>query len=199
MGTTPQLTGNVYGLSVYVNNCINNGKSQGGHDYEEFALFVEDVQHVINRNPSVFALPGIDQDSHGLPKIYSIDFGMLEETIILSGAMADEENNPYLPTVHDMMRIGRTWWSAFSLSGADTTGFNRLLLQTSGAWNDVNNQPVGDGNWSGEVYGFTFQNITTSRTAGQLEWGYKMTLAVVKFPQEDEPGGASGGLKWMKP
>lgn len=197
MGTQPMLINavNQYGVSIFANNCINNGHSQGGSKYEEFALFVEDVTHIVNRNPSVFALPGVDQGS-GLPKIYSIDFGMLEETIILSGSIADGESNQYLPTVHDIMRIARTWWVAFTLDGANTTGFNRLLLQTAGSWNDVFKNPVAEGSPNWEIYGFTFQNVQTSRTGGKLEWGYKATLGVVKFPEEIDPI-TGKAMEWM--
>ncbi len=176
---------NVSGFTIFNDNCINNGKIPGDPNYEEFALRVEDVTHVINRNPSVFAIPGVNQDGHGQPKIYSIDFGMLEENIILSGPIPDEDfllNNGWLPTVRDLTRIGRQWWYNFSLSGADTIGFNQIALRT------------GPGGLDFEVYGFTFQNVQVSRKSGVLAWDYKMTLTVVKFPGELLPNGHA--LAW---
>lgn len=171
------------GLTIFNDNCINNGKPPGS-GYEEFALNVEDYQHVINRNPSVFALPGVNAGGTGLPKIYSIDFGMLSENIILSGTFGDGTPSAWLPTARDMLRIARTWWSNFSLSGVNSNGFNRASIK------------VGPGVFDAELFGFTFQNVQISRKGGVLTYDFKMTLAVVKFQEELAPSGSGKPYPW---
>lgn len=188
MATTADLHNGVSasGFSIFNDNCINNGFAPSDPNYEEFALNVEDYQIVVNRNPSVFALPGVNSGSSGsgLPKLYSIDFGMLQETIILSGTIPDGLPNSWLPTGRDMLRISRTWWHNFSLSGTSTNGFNRASIK------------VGPGVFDAELFGFTFQNVQISRKGGVLTYDFKMTLAVVKYQDELAPPGSGKSYPW---
>lgn len=188
MATTPDLHNalSISGYTIFNDNCINNGFPASDPHYEEFALNVEDYQIVINRNPSVFALPGVNSGSsaNGYPKIYSIDFGMLQETIILSGTMPDGTGNAWLPTGRDTLRIARTWWHNFSLSGTNTNGFNRASIK------------VGPGVLDAELFGFTFQNVQISRKGGVLTYDFKMTLAVVQYQENLAPTGSGKPYPW---
>lgn len=193
------------GFSLATNTCINNGANPGNTGYEEFALpNVETYTHVINRNPSVFALPGAKTNNSGTPQIYSIDFGMLEESIIIQGTVYDGYmSNPWIPKQSDLLRIGREWWSNFSLSSLLPSHFNRLSIREGPNQNPTASGPGGAlSHYSGaevdvEIYGFIFQNVQTNRVGGVLTCDYKLTLQVIFFPNQPDPDKPTEGLLWQ--
>lgn len=153
----------------------------GGSVVQHFQLRVDRVVHSIGRNPVVFAIPGVqDPEGTGLPKTFSLDFGMLTETLILTGILPDNEmmggsfnpdDDPVFPNHHELATAARTWWKfSFESTDFDTlTNYNKLRLE-EGPGHDFS------------VYGVIIQGLQCDRTGGQTHWNYKLTLAVVDFP-----------------
>ncbi len=152
-----------------------------GVPVETFQLRVDRIAHTIGRNPVIFSLPGIQEPAlSGMPKFFSLDFGMMTEHIVLSGVLPDFEPltgtstpnspiDPYFPSHSQLSNIVRSWWRfAFESTDFSVTNYNMLSLAESGGPGITR-------------YGVLIQNLTCGRLGGETKWTYKLTLAVVDF------------------
>lgn len=147
-----------------------------GSVQESFQLRIERVVHSIGRNPVIFAVPGVqDPPESGIPRVFALDFGMMTENIILSGVLPDDDplgrEAAVFPTHKELANFVRTWWRfAFEASGVSFTNANRLRLR--------------EGQGPPEVwYGILIQGLQCERVGGATHWNFKLTLAVVDFPE----------------
>ncbi len=148
---------------------------------ETFQLRVDRISHTIGRNPVIFSLPGIqDPVLSGMPKFFSLDFGMMTEHLVLSGVLPDNDplsgstipnsgTDPHFPSHAELSNIVRSWWRfAFESTDFSVTNYNMLSLAESGGPGITR-------------YGVLIQNLQCTRAGGETKWNYKLTLAVVDF------------------
>jgi hypothetical protein len=143
-------------------------------------LPIERVTHTINRQPVIISLPSTDRGK-GNPTAYALDFGMMNEQLILSGVSADNDTQldtaddgvverPTKPFLFDAIR---THWPEVKVT---TSGG---LITVKGGWRLTMNEGQGQGIF--QYYGLIL-GIVGERIGGQLRWEWKLTFQECRWP-----------------
>lgn len=142
-------------------------------------LRVDRITHTVGRNPVVFSIPGIGADTDGVPQIFTLDFGMMTENIILSGVLPDNDplgaDVPRFPNHQGLATVARTWWR-YSAFATDFEALNGNFLELD--------EGPGHGR---HRYKVVVQNLSCDRVGGETKWAYKITFAVTAFPESGSP------------
>lgn len=147
----------------------------GGAGVDSILLAVNNVAHQIQRQPVVISIPSTDRDGAGNPVAVSLDFGMMNEHITLSGVCPDLPSGADLPypskrTVQDMVRTG---WKTVRV---DTSGGD---ISVTGGWRLYMDEGEGHGEL---LYKVIPQGLMFTRDGGGTHWEFKLTLQVVDWP-----------------
>lgn len=149
--------------------CVNNGKT--GISYTEYALHTENVQHIIDRSPIVFAVPG----SEGEPQVMGYDLGLLQQMIIISGVVyqrsAEAEPNGGFPNHRDLATFIRL---SANDSSVDTLSQSNPRIPRLSLPSMRDDQQ--------EIYGGFFQNLEMAHVFPNNTWTFKVKFAVIKSP-----------------
>jgi len=137
-----------------------------------------DIQQM--REPSIIALPqqnangrGTPSTGSGVPKNVAMDFGIMQENIVITGKLPDEDLSDVNNNITAFMSFFRNQWveSPTVIVNNNSTGMIRVRFQL-GANDSTPNS------WRCMPIKSTF-----SRSGGNTWWDYSITLGVVIFPE----------------
>lgn len=144
-------------------------------------LTADSVSIEIMRNASILSLPnqnagdrGGDSPGSGVPEVVAIDFGIMQEDLIIGGEFMDESlpldasNHPV--TAFSFMRSFRKQW---------------VYMQAAVY---PNGDPYGKGiaklRLDNEVWGVMPMRLSFSRNGGELHWSFRASFSVISWPEE---------------
>ena len=145
-----------------------------------------DITGGINRNPSVLALPQSPK-SGGIatnrPLAWGLDFGMLQETLILSGVSGDFENDPSNASIVWLAEAARAGWYGIRPSSTGLVGGVRLYVPVGPNQGGVNVTIGNIGTFTdAQVYQGVIVQFTYIRQSGKLYWDWKLIVQVSRWP-----------------
>ena len=177
------------GLNVLIGFSVYNGfEGPPGRPLGMYTLRPETFDISITRNPAIVALPAQNgsnrgQSNHGtgIPRNIAIDFGMMQESITISGKIPDQDMSDVKGNLTWFISKMRTHWvnlpSVFNINtSTNNTGLIKVRVI----------QEVEDGvvdmTWGCAVLraGFT-------KPAGKEYWEYRLVFGVITYPEATSP------------
>ncbi len=156
-------------------------------------LFADRFEIQQTRQPSIIGLPnqnaqnrGTTAHGTGVPKNIVIDFGMMEETLLIDGKIADEGDSQFnIGNLKDFISNFRTYWvnspTVVQLKGNPGTlsavPTQKGLIRVAVGSDTPNFAMI----WSGCAVKCNFW-----REAAETYWNYKIAISVAFYPEQDQ-------------
>lgn len=164
--------------------------------FPSYTLEPEMFDIAITRNPSIVALPnqngsnrGNSNHGTGIPKNICIDFGMMQETISISGKASDDDmrqfaaNNVNNRSPMELLasRCRTQWVNMPTVFSLNTSTNNTGLIKVQ-AVQDVQGYSQYDCTWGCVVLRANF-----TRNSQLSAWDYRLVFGVVTYPEATSP------------
>lgn len=149
-----------------------------------YKLPTETITNEITRNPIVFPLPTTRIDDNSIfnnrPIAWSLDFGMMSETIVMTGVLSDNSQIPGsdIPGIATLREVVRTHWANLKVVEGSS---GAIILRSNGGVRVVVEEGPGQAPGTQNYQGLITQ-FRSTRTGGTLRWDWTMAVTVSVWP-----------------